>query len=154
MKQLNRMIWMTVATVIAMTAICAGAESYETVDLMIKAAELTDEPVFIDWIQEEIPMQLIAMKNAEGKAYLAFNTCRSCNGSPWAWFEYTGDGGLECQNCGQRIPVSMLQKEETAGCAPIQVPDYTENGDGSITVPKQVLAEAAHLFTNWRKTGE
>lgn len=123
-------------------------------ELTINAAALTAEPVFIDWAVEDIPMQLIARKDPEGQVRLAFNTCQSCNGSPWAWFEYLGDGLLECQNCGQRMPVSLVGDREAAGCAPIPVPEYTENEDGTVTVPEQVIAEAAHLFANWRKTGE
>lgn len=161
MKRRKRLTAILLAAAISLAVFPAAAETPETAELTaegeeltINAAALTEEPVFIDWIQEELPMQLIARKDAEGQVRLAFNTCRSCNGSPWAWFEYLGDGRLECQNCGQRMSVSLVGDEKAVGCAPIPVPEYTENEDGTVTVPEQVIAEAAKLFTNWRKTGE
>ena len=129
----------------------AAGGTAEVKELTIHTAALTEEPVFIDWIREEISMQLIARKDAEGKTRLAFNTCQSCNGSPWAWFEYIGDGCLQCQNCGQKLPVTLVGDREARGCAPIPVTEYTENEDGTVTVPDSVFAEAAPLFINWRK---
>ena len=84
------------AVFILFSAVSAGAEVPETAGLTIDVDELTDEPAFIDWIQDDIPMQLIALKDPDGMVRLAFNTCQTCNGSPWAWFEYLGNGELEC----------------------------------------------------------
>lgn len=134
--------------------ICAGAEAPETAELTINVADLKDEPAFIDWIQDDIPMQLIALKDPDGRARLAFNTCQTCNGSPWAWFDYLGNGELECQNCRQRVSSGMVGIEDTRGCVPIPVIGFTEDKDGTVIVPEQVLAEAVRFFANWRKTGE
>ncbi len=87
---------------------CASGENANAVPaaetgLVIDAALLGEEPSFIDWEQNGTAMQLIARKDAEGNVYLAFNTCQSCAGSPYAWFEYLGGGMLQCQQgCGMQ----------------------------------------------------
>ena len=162
MNQRKRITAILLILAMALAGFTAAAEEEpETIELIIEGEELTintaaltEEPVFIDWAWEEIPMQLIARKDAEGQVRLAFNTCRSCNGSPWAWFEYLGDEKLQCQNCGQILPIRLVGDEEAIGCAPIPLPEYMENEDGTVTVPEHVFEEAAHLFTNWRKTGK
>lgn len=68
--------------------------------LSIDGAVLSGEPTFIDVEQDGTAMQLIARKDDAGNVRLAFNTCQSCGGSPYAWFEDLGDGTLQCQNCG------------------------------------------------------
>ena len=151
MYQLRRLL---PAVFLLLSFIGAGAETPETAKLTINVDELTDEPVFIDWIQDDIPMQLIVLKDHDGRARLAFNTCQTCNGSPWAWFEYLGNGELECQNCRQRVSSGMVGEEQARGCVPIPIIGFTENDNGTVTVPEQVLAEAVRFFTNWRKTGE
>ena len=161
MKQKERLLKILLTVVVVLTVFSTaeetqegGSPAAESADLTIDTAELTEIPLFIDWAWEGITMQLIALKDAEGKVRLAFNTCQSCNGSPWAWFEYLEDNILECQNCGQKVSTALIGNPEAWGCAPIAISDYTENRDGGIVIPKQVFAEAAKLFTNWRKTGE
>lgn len=161
MKQRKWPITILTVLVMAAAGFASAAEVPEAAGLIIRGEELTintaalsEEPAFIDWIWEETPMQLIARKDAEGQVRLAFNTCRSCYGSPWAWFEYIGNDRLQCQNCGQILPVSLVGDAEAMGCAPIPVPEYTENEDGTMIIPEHVFEEAAWLFTNWRKTGE
>ena len=119
--------------------------------LTISAATLSGEPSFIDWTQSETPMQLIARKGSEGDVRLAFNTCQSCNGSPWAWFEYLGDGVLQCQNCMQLFSVDAVGVGGASGCSPIPVSGFTHAGD-TVTVSSKVLADAAPLFANWKRT--
>lgn len=150
----HRIPLMLMLIILALAVAAAGAEDPGAAEgLIIDTAELTDEPVFIDWVQDDIPMQLIALRDIEGAVRLALNTCQSCNGSPWAWFEYPGNGVLVCQNCGQQVPISLVGAADAWGCAPIPVIG-TEEVDGYITVPGDVLADAAPLFLNWRKTGQ
>lgn len=155
MRRTHQLASLLLAAFLLISAISAGAEAPEAAEqLTINVADLKDEPAFIDWIQDDIPMQLIALKDSDGRTRLAFNTCQTCNGSPWAWFEYLGNGELECQNCRQRVSSGMVGIEEAKGCVPIPVIGFTENDDGAITVPEQVLTEAVRFFTNWRKTGK
>lgn len=160
MKQENRFIRILLITVLVLMILSTGAEATEATDrageipdLIIDTAGLTEEPLFIDWLQDGVPMQLIALKDTDGIARLAFNTCQSCNGSPWAWFEYIGKRLLECQNCRQKMPIDLVGTETAIGCAPIGIPEFTEKDD-YIIVPAQVLEDAVPFFRNWRMTGE
>ena len=51
MYQLTRLL---PAVFLLLSFIGAGAETPETAKLTINVNELTDEPVFIDWIQDDI----------------------------------------------------------------------------------------------------
>ena len=61
-------------------------------DLTIDVKALTGDVTFIDWEQDGTAMQLIARLDETGQIRLAFNTCQSCGGSPYSWFEDLGDG--------------------------------------------------------------
>lgn len=154
MRRMYHLARLLLTGFLLISVISASAETPEAAELTIHVADLKDEPAFIDWIQDDIPMQLIALKDSDGRARLAFNTCQTCNGSPWAWFEYLGNGELECQNCRQRVSSGTVGTEDARGCVPIPVIGFTENDDGTVTVPEQALVEAVRFFTNWRKTGE
>lgn len=118
--------------------------------LTFSSAELTQEPTFVDWTQNGTAMQLIARKDEAGTVRLAFNTCQSCGGSPYAWFEYIGDNTLQCQNCGLKFPLDTVGTTKAAGCNPVTIMDFSTDGD-TVTVPQKVLAENAERFTNWKK---
>ena len=132
-------------------AACASkAENAGGEGLVIDAAALTGEPTFIDWDQDGTAMQLIARKDDAGNARLAFNTCQSCGGSPYAWFEDLGDGNLQCQNCGLTFPLDTVGTEKAQGCNPVTITDFTVEGD-TVTVPAALLAQNAARFANWKK---
>ena len=117
--------------------------------LTIDAAALTREPSFVDWDQNGTAMQLIALKDAGGNPRLAFNTCQSCGGSPYAWFEYIGDDTLQCQNCGLTFSTETVGTTKAAGCNPVTITDFSVSGD-TVTVPASVLAANADRFSNWK----
>ena len=117
--------------------------------LTIDAATLTGEPTFIDWEQDGTAMQLIARKDDAGQVRLAFNTCQSCGGSPYAWFEDLGDGNLQCQNCGLTFPLDTVGTEKAQGCNPVTIADFTVEGD-TVTVPEALLKANAERFANWK----
>ena len=129
----------------------SGYSSGGSQDLIIETEALTSEPGFIDWEAEGTPMQVIALKSADGSVRLAFNTCQSCKGSPWAWFEYLGNGKLQCQNCMQQFPIERVGMAGAAGCSPITILDFAED-ERTVTIPKNVLAEAVPWFENWKRT--
>ena len=118
--------------------------------LTFSAAELTQEPTFVDWTQDGTAMQLIARKDDSGAVRLAFNTCQSCGGSPYAWFEYLGNNTLQCQNCGLTFPLDTVGTTRATGCNPVTITEFTVVGD-SVTVPQSVLADNVQRFTNWKK---
>ena len=145
------------AAAAALSACGAGAngpaaEEARLAGLTIDASALTEEPSFIDWEQDGTAMQLIALKTGN-EVRLAFNTCQSCQGSPWAWFEYLEDGTLQCQNCLQTFGPEIVGTKDAVGCCPITVSDFSVDGD-TVTVPASVLSENAFRFKNWKKTGK
>lgn len=129
------------------------ASSSDSRELTIETATLTNEPGFIDWEEDGTPMQVIALKSEDGSVRLAFNTCQSCKGSPWAWFEYLDNGMLQCQNCKQQFSTEFIGTAKAAGCSPIMISDFSE-GEGTVTISKKVLAEAVPWFANWKRTEE
>ena len=118
--------------------------------ITIDARALSGEPAFIDVEQDGTIMQLIARKDDAGNVRLAFNTCQSCGGSPYAWFEDLGDGTLQCQNCKQIFPLDTVGTEGAQGCNPVTITDYTVDGD-TVTVPEAVLQANVKRFSNWKK---
>ena len=94
-------------------------------------------------------MQLIAIKDADDTVRLALNTCQSCGGSPYAWFEYIGNDTLQCQNCGLTFHTATVGTPRAAGCNPVTISDFTVEGD-TVTVPDSVLVSAKNLFKNWK----
>ena len=118
--------------------------------LTIDAKTLTGDVTFIDWDQDGTAMQLIARLDDAGQVRLAFNTCQSCGGSPYAWFEDLGDGTLQCQNCGLTFPLDSVGTEKAMGCNPVTITDFTVEGD-AVTVPEAVLKANVQRFANWKK---
>ena len=119
-------------------------------DLTIDVKALTGDVTFIDWEQDGTAMQLIARLDDAGQVRLAFNTCQSCGGSPYAWFEDLGDGTLQCQNCGLTFPLEAVGTEKAMGCNPVTITDFTVEGD-VVTVPEAVLKANVARFANWKK---
>ena len=116
-------------------------------DLAIQLADLSTQPLFIDWNQDGTAMQLIALIDDAGAPQLAYNTCQVCAGSPYAYFEYQS-GALVCQNCGNRFALSSVGKV-SGGCNPMPVADYANDG-AQLIVPEAALAQAAPSFRNWK----
>ena len=158
MKQIKRyMPAVLLIALLMMTGCAKNAESEPASrvgeagsDLTISASALTQKPAFVDWVQDGTAMQLIACKDETGAVRLAFNTCQSCGGSPYAWFEYLGSNTLQCQNCGLTFPLDAVGTAKAAGCNPVTITEFTVLGD-TVTVPQSVLADNAYRFTNWKK---
>ncbi|MBE6909362.1 MAG: DUF2318 domain-containing protein [Ruminococcaceae bacterium] len=129
-----------------------GASETEQSALRIDTAALGAEPTFIDHTQDGVAMQLIAIKDADNTVRLAINTCQSCGGSPYAWFEYIGDDTLQCQNCGLTFRTETVGTTKAAGCNPVTITDFAVDGD-SVTIPGSVLSSAKELFKNWKAFG-
>ena len=118
--------------------------------LTLDATALSGEPTFIDVERDGTAMQLIARKDDAGNVRLAFNTCQSCGGSPYAWFEDLSDGTLQCQNCGLIFPLDTVGVEAAQGCNPVTITDYTVDGE-TVTVTEAVLKANVERFANWKK---
>ena len=145
----NTLIAALCLTIAALLAACGGENKQEAPALNIDAAALSAEPSFIDHTQDGVAMQLIAIRDEDDTVRLALNTCQSCGGSPYAWFEYIGDDTLQCQNCGLTFNTATVGTPKAAGCNPVTVSDFTVEGD-TVSVPGSVLASAKDLFKNWK----
>ena len=156
MKRKQGSILLFLLLAVMMLAGCAAqtenaAETNAKINtLTFSAVSLTQEPTFVDWNQDGTSMQLIARKDNSGAVRLAFNTCQSCGGSPYAWFEYLGNNTLQCQNCGLTFPLDTVGTTKAAGCNPVTITEFTVDGD-TVTVPQSVLADNVQRFTNWKK---
>ena len=115
--------------------------------LTIRVSELAEEPALIDWKQDGVDMQLLALKGEGGEVQLAYNTCQSCAGSPYAYFEYA-NGVLTCQNCGNRFGLDSVGRV-AGGCNPKPVSDYSVEGD-MVVIPDSELASVAPAFKTWK----
>ena len=136
-------------TLAALLAACGSSNEAAPAALVIDASALGVEPSFIDHTQDGVAMQLIAIKDADDMVRLAFNTCQSCGGSPYAWFEYIGDDTLQCQNCGLTFNTATVGTPRASGCNPVTISEFTVEGD-AVTVPGSVLVNAKDLFENWK----
>ena len=156
MKKIILLILALMLTMILVSAYGSEAmpsgEKTETAGLTVDITDLTEEPMFIDAEADDIAMQLIAVR-AGDEVRLAFNTCQACQGSPWAWFEYLGDGVLQCQNCHQTFGMEIVGTEEAKGCCPITISDFEVEGN-LLTVPEDILTDNAFRFKNWKQVGQ
>jgi uncharacterized membrane protein len=150
-KKLSWIVFLMFSAVLFLSSCGSEAdeEKAETAGgLCFDISELSEEPSFIDWNQGGTAMQLIALK-AGDEVRLAFNTCQSCQGSPWAWFEYLDNGMLQCHNCGQVFGLETVGTPAASGCNPITITDFTVNGS-TVTVSESFLKEQVELFKNWK----
>ncbi len=124
----------------------AGGAETASDTLSIPLEELSDEPSFVDWEQDGQAMQLIALRDGDG-ARVAYNTCQSCAGSPYAYFEYE-DGVLQCQNCGFTFELDSIGAV-TGGCNPKPVSNVAIE-DGAVKIGASELKSAAPDFETWK----
>ena len=116
-------------------------------DLTIVLNSISETPSFIDGSIDGQPMQVIAVRDADGTVRLSYNTCQVCQGSPWAYFELQ-NGQLVCQNCGNAFALSAVGKGGY-GCMPLMVPAYTLT-ETSVVIPHDTLVQVKDAFENWK----
>ena len=116
-------------------------------DLTIALDSISETPSFIDGNIDGQPMQVIAVRDADGTVRLSYNTCQVCQGSPWAYFELQ-NGQLVCQNCGNAFALSAVGKGGY-GCMPLMVPAYTLT-ETSVVIPHDTLVQVKDAFENWK----
>lgn len=137
----------------ALLAGCSGREAEEAAGgfagLVINVDELSSEVSFIDYDAGGTAMQLLARVDASGTPRLSYNTCQSCNGSPYAYFEVVGER-LVCRNCGNLFDFDSIGAKAAYGCLPIAVEAY-EVTEGQVLVSAETLNGMKSAFANWKK---
>lgn len=51
-------------------------------DIIINTSDITSDATYINYVVDDVIIQLIAVRGNDGLVHLAFNTCQSCNPSP------------------------------------------------------------------------
>lgn len=124
----------------------ASAAPADAVSISLSA--LSGEISFIDVQSGDTPMQILARIDETGAPRLAWNTCRVCAGSPFAYFDVY-KGYLVCQNCGNAFTPDAVGGSGL-GCYPWSFEDYTVSGD-QILISGETVSAMAGRFTNWKK---
>ncbi len=126
-----------------------GGESVKDADIVIPLADIDDKAAFYPAEIDGTRLEVIAVKAPDGTVRTAFNTCQVCYDSGRGYYEQDGDV-LVCQNCGNRFPMSRVEVE-SGGCNPVPIFDGNKTVDeSSITIPLEVLKQAAVIFSNWK----
>ena len=96
-------------------------------------------------------MEVIAVRDSNGKIRTAFNTCRICYDSGRGYYKQEGKA-LVCQNCGNRFTADQIGGE-SGGCIPypISTSDKTVTDD-SILIPYDFLESSRIIFSNWKSS--
>lgn len=115
--------------------------------LLIPLDVLSDKAELFDWDSDGIAMQVIALKGTDGGVQMAYNTCQVCAGSPYAYFEISGNM-LTCQNCGNTFSTSAVGKA-AGGCNPMPVNDFELTDEGAL-ISAELLSKIAPVFKNWK----
>jgi len=117
--------------------------------LNISISEITENVSYIPVILNDIYMEILAVKAADGTIRTAFNTCERCYETGKGY--YIQEGSLViCQQCQMYFSIDSIGIQ-AGGCQPI--PIFTEDlkiTRKSIRIPYQILSENTHWFLNWK----
>ncbi len=133
---------------VAVSAADSAASSAAQDGVSVSLSGLSGEVSFIDIQSCDTPMQLLARIDETGAPRLAWNTCRVCAGSPYAYFDLY-KGYLVCQNCGNAFTPDSVGGAGL-GCYPWSIEDYTVAGD-QILISSEAVSSMTKAFTNWKK---
>ena len=131
-KQIPLIISAAVLACVAIVAVVVGGESGNTKNtnlgtvigegecLEIHTAEVGETASFYPIEVDGTIMEVLAIRDSEGKIRTAFNTCESCYGSGKGYYVASGNM-LVCQNCGFRFTADQVEVEENGGCNPYPI---------------------------------
>ena len=114
--------------------------------LSIDIDDLSDEVSYYNYEVNGTAVLLMALKDKDGSAHIAFNTCQSCSPSPKAYYLQSGDK-LICQNCKFEFTAEQVGLTH-GGCNPWPV-DGIEFTDNRIMIPVTSIESMASVFENW-----
>ncbi len=106
---------------------------------------------YFDYDADGVTVELMAVLASDGTVRLALNTCQVCNGSPYAYFEQSGDNFI-CQNCKNVFTSTDIGKE-SGGCNPVPITsEYYMVENETIVVQSSFLDKNAARFVNWKSS--
>lgn len=116
-------------------------------NLKIDEAKLSEQVTFVPYNSNGTDMEIMLVKTADGVIRGALNTCQICNGSPYAYFEQSGNV-VVCQNCLNQFMLTDVG-EAHGGCNPI--PINFKQQDGFVVIATSDLDGNASKFINWKQ---
>lgn len=121
----------------------------ENGDMVIQVSDVTETATFYGYDELDTYMEILAVKASDGTIRTAFNTCQVCYASGRGYYIQEGDV-LVCQNCGNRFKMDEVEVVR-GGCNPVPIfNEMKEVTDTTITIPKELFAEAEGIFANWK----
>lgn len=121
----------------------------ENGDVVIQVADVTETASFYGYNELDTYMEVLAVKASDGTVRTAFNTCQVCYASGRGYYIQEGDV-LVCQNCGNKFKLDEVEVAK-GGCNPVPIfKEMKEVTDTTITIPKELFAEAEGIFANWK----
>ncbi|MGB4440041.1 MAG: DUF2318 domain-containing protein [Sedimentibacter sp.] len=121
----------------------------ENANMVINVADVTETANFYAYDELDTYMEVLAVKASDGTVRTAFNTCQVCYSSGRGYYIQEGDV-LVCQNCGNRFKMDEVEVAR-GGCNPVPIfKEMKEVTDTTITIPKELFAEAEGIFANWK----
>ncbi len=117
--------------------------------LVIPISEISSKATFYPIEVDGTRMEVIAIKDENGKIRTAFNTCQVCYSSGRGYYVQKGNQ-LVCQNCGNRFTVNQVEVQ-SGGCnpSPIFEEDKTVTED-TIEIGYDFLQKSEKIFANWK----
>ena len=116
-------------------------------DIIINTSDITSDATYINYVVDDVIIQLIAVRGTDGLVHLAFNTCQSCNPSPNAYFIQEGEYFI-CQNCGNRFHINQIGTS-IGGCNPSPVEEKNVQED-IIIISNEYVKTYKEKFRNWQ----
>ena len=134
---------------VAVTVITGCGKKEEKGDLEISVSDLSEKASFYPVDVDGTEMEVIAVRDSEGKIRTAFNTCQICHDSGQGYYKQEGDK-LVCQNCGNSFTMDQVG-EVSGGCNPwpILEDDRTVTED-KIQISYEFLQKSSDIFANWK----
>lgn len=135
-----------------LTACASSGGEYTTVKaddsgtVTIPAQDITEQARFYNYAVDGVTVQLVALRDEDGDAHIAFNTCQNCSPSPKAFYSQNGDV-LQCNNCGFTFEPDEVGITH-GGCNPWPI-EGVKISNSEIVVPVSSIEGMKKPFSTW-----
>jgi uncharacterized membrane protein len=137
----------------SLAAIEISGPSVKAGALTINKAAISDKASFFPLTVNGVPMEVFAVKAADGSIRTAFNTCQVCFNSGRGWYVQEGKQ-MVCQNCGNRFGIDQIELIK-GGCNPVPITsEYKKDSGPTITISSAFLEQNLKFFKRWKREGQ